>query len=448
MDYLEEKILDLIEANSQEIITLGRDIYDHGEMGFKEYRTAELAECFFAQRGITYQKGLAVTGVKGYLKAPKKGEFTVALIGEMDALPISNHSHTNPETGAAHCCGHNAQIAALLGAVIGLEDSEVKEALGGNVAFMAVPAEEFVDIQFKESLMQKEIIEFGGGKSELIRIGAFDDIAVAVGHHIAPDTPGYTVANGSTNGFVNKIVDFYGKTAHAAGFPEQGVDALNAAMLALHAVDMQRETFRDEDSVRIHSYLPKAGEAMNIISEHTSIESSVRAKTLGSIQDASNKYNRSMRAGAVGLGCGGRIITIPGYLPTIPLKDPQLMADVLKTLSREAEKIGYRYPVEYRGSDYHEAGSTDFGDLSNLIPLYQFRTGGYSGALHSSSIQVSDEKLAYVEAAKAFALTAYRLLKNQAKEGRQIQKSFQPELTKEAYIAYMRKMRTTEEIHL
>lgn len=159
----------------------------------------------------------------------------------------------------------------MLGAAIALTDAEVKECLGGNVVFMAVPAEEYVDIEFKKKLMKEGVIEFGGGKSEMIRRGAFDDISIVVGHHIAPDTPGYTLANGSTNGFLNKVVSFHGKAAHAAGCPENGVDALNAAMLAMHAIDLQRETFRDEDSVRIHSFLPRAGEAMNVVTENACI---------------------------------------------------------------------------------------------------------------------------------------------------------------------------------
>ncbi len=124
-----------------------------------------------------------------------------------------------------------------------------------------------------------------GGKSELIRLGVFDDISAAIGHHITPDVPGFILANGSTNGFVNKIAYFHGKAAHAASFPDRGADALNAALLAMHSIDLQRETFRDEDSVRIHSFLPKAGEAMNIIADHSCIESSVRAKNIRAILD-------------------------------------------------------------------------------------------------------------------------------------------------------------------
>lgn len=444
MDQIERKILKIVESKKEEIIAMGRDIYAHAEMGFKEYRTADIVWKSLEKLGIQCETGLAVTGVKGYLKPNAQEEPVIAIVGEMDGLPVDNHPYVNPETGAAHCCGHNAQIAALYGAAIALSDPEVAESLDGNVAFLAVPSEEFIDIEFKNNLMEKGVIQFGGGKSELIRQGVFDDISAVIGHHITPDAPGFILANGSTNGFVNKIVHFHGKAAHAAGFPEKGADALNAAFLAMHSIDLQRETFRDEDSVRIHSFLPKAGEAMNIIADHTCVESSVRAKNISAILDGEKKYDRSIRAGAIGLGCEAEVITIPGYLPTIPAKNTELIEQVLLDLSKEEKERGIDYPVQYRNADFHEAGSTDFGEVSHILPLYQFRTGGYSGELHDAGITVNDEQLAYVEPAKIFALTVYRLLKNNGEEIRKIREVFEPQMSKEEYLSYMENTKRTE----
>ena len=443
MDRLEQKIIDCIEQHREEIIAAGRDIFTHAEMGYKEYRTAQIVADKLRQLGIEPQTGLAVTGVKGYLKPQGSGPV-VALIGELDALPIPAHPDVNPETGASHCCGHNAQIAGLLGAAIALTDPEIVQALDGNVAFMAAPAEEFVDTEFKVSLIQNGTIRYCGGKSELIRIGAFDDIDIAVGHHITPNIPGYLLANGTTNGFVNKVVTFRGKSAHAAGSPHTGVDALNAAMLALHAIDLQRETFRDEDSVRIHSFMPRAGTAINVIAEETCVESSVRAKNIRAMQDASRKYDRCIRAGAIGLGCTAEIVTVPGYLPTVPLDDPSLLTGVLQDLSAEEKTRGRDYPVSFHNRDFHSGGSPDFGEVSSIMPLYQFNTGGYTGELHNSNVRVTDEQLAYVETAKIFALTAYRLLKDGAAAAKKTVAEFTPELTREEYFRFMEENNRTE----
>ncbi len=164
MDRIEQRIMKIIEDRKEEIAAMGRDIYAHAEMGFREYRTAGKVTEALEGLGIRCKTGLAVTGVKGYLKPTEPGEPVIAVVGEMDALPVDNHPYTNPVTGAAHCCGHNAQIAGLYGAAIALSDPEVRESLGGNVAFLAVPSEEFVDIEFKNNLMEKGVIQFGGGK--------------------------------------------------------------------------------------------------------------------------------------------------------------------------------------------------------------------------------------------------------------------------------------------
>ena len=446
MDRIEQRILQLIESHSKDIIEVGRDVYRNAELGYKEHRTSALIREKLESLGIVCGENLAVTGFKGYLKPKDAGSPVLAVIGEMDGLPISNHICANPETGASHCCGHNAQIAALIGAAIALSDPQVKEALGGNIVFMAVPAEEYVDMEFRMELQKKGVICYGGGKSELIRIGAFDDVDLAVGHHTVCNTNGYLLANGTTNGFVNKTVHFYGKAAHAADRPHEGINALNAAQLMLHAIDLQRETFRDQDAVRIHSILTEAGTATNVITERACVESSVRAKRIDALRDASRKYDRAVRAGAVALGCRAEIITTPGYLPVHPLQDTHWMEQVLEDLSIEAKAHGHDYSVGYRRQDFHEAGSTDFGELSSLLPVYQFRTGGYKGALHTADICVTNEQLAYVEAAKAFALLSYRLMKDRAQGAKETIEHFTPAITKEQYFAYMKEMNTVVSI--
>ena len=163
MDHIEQKIVDIIEANAQQIIEIGHRIWEHPELGYKEHCTSALFAEFCAEHGLTVEKGLAVTGVKGYLKPPSEGNVTVALMGELDALPMSDSPYAHPDTGAAHVCGHNSQMAGIMGALLALSVPEVKEALGGNVVFFAAPSEEFVEIEFKQGLMEKGIIGYGGG---------------------------------------------------------------------------------------------------------------------------------------------------------------------------------------------------------------------------------------------------------------------------------------------
>ena len=206
MDAIERAIVQNIEDHREEIIEIGRHIFAHAELGYKEFQTSELFCRYMEKLGIPVERGLAITGAKGYLGGKGKPGITVALVGELDALPIQDSPYTNPETGAAHCCGHNAQMAAMIGAAYGLCSQTVQEAMDGNIVFFAVPAEEFVEIEFKNDLMKQGKIRYGGGKSELIRLGAFDDIDIAVGHHVVAGAD-IRILNNPSNGFLNKIAN-------------------------------------------------------------------------------------------------------------------------------------------------------------------------------------------------------------------------------------------------
>lgn len=441
MDRIEQKICDIIDQNQQKIMEFGRDIWMHAELGYRETRTAGKFAQWLRGLGIETEEGLAVTGVKGYLSGKGAEGLTVALMGEFDALPIAAHVDANPETGASHCCGHNAQVAGVVGAALALADPEVRAAMDGNVVFFGVPSEEFVEVDYKNGLREKGVIRYGGGKCELIRVGALDDIDITVGHHTMSNSEGdIALGNSTSNGFVNKMVIYQGRAAHAAGAPHRGIDAMNAAMLSQHAVDMQRESFRDCDTVRIHSFISKGAEAVNVIADDVHIEYSVRAKNIDAIRDASRKVDRCLRAGAVATGCGLTNITLPGYLPTIPAPDTRAIDEAMDTAAG-------KYKVDHVGSQ-HTTGSTDYGDVSSIMPLLQFNTSGYEGALHHAGIKVVDEYLAYVVTAKVFALTAYNLLKNGGDYAHALLKSYHAVLTKEQYIEYMESMLSEEHMDL
>ena len=162
MDAVEAEIIRRIDENREVIIAFARDIYTHAELGFKEFRSAgKFAEHLRALNIPVLETGLALTGVKGYLK-PKGPGLSLALIGELDALRIPAHKYVNPETQAAHCCGHHAQLAGVVGAAFALTGADVAAALDGNVVFFAVPAEEYGEIAFKNQLKEEGKIRYGG----------------------------------------------------------------------------------------------------------------------------------------------------------------------------------------------------------------------------------------------------------------------------------------------
>ena len=439
MDRIEQKICDIIESKKDEIMAFGRDIFCHAELGYKEVRTAGKFVEEMKKLGMDSETGLAITGVKSYLKPKDTEGPTLAVIGEMDALPIPNHPDAWSETGASHCCGHNAQLTGVVGAAMALADPEVAAAMGGNLCFMAVPAEEYVDVEFRTGLMKEGKIRYGGGKCELIRVGAFDDIDIAMGHHTFPGAD-FGLYNGSSNGFVNKTVTFKGVSAHAAAAPHEGVDALNAATAAMVNIALQQESFRDEDTVRVHGFISDGGTAVNVIADHVTMEYSVRGKTAEAFKDASMKVDRSLKAAAMATGCGVTIETLPGYMPGVPNPHTEVLDSVLKDIMAEG-KYTNRKDMD---ASFHVTGSDDFGDVATLMPLVHFSTGGYVGSLHNPGIRVEDEYLAYVVTAKIFALTAYRLMKDGAAKAKENIADYKPNMTKEEYLAFMESMLTTE----
>lgn len=222
----------------------------------------------------------------------------------------------------------------------------------------------------------------------------------------------------------------FGQAAHAAGAPHKGINALNAAALGHTALQYQRETFKDEDHVRVHPIITKGGDLVNVIPNEVVLEALVRGKNTGAILDADRKTDRSYKAGADALGAGYEIETMPGYLPQIPASANSALVEAVKLAVP-----GKAFTLTE--SSKHSGGSTDVGDLQHIQPVLTFHTGGITGALHSSEFDVVDEDEAYVLTAKIFALGAYRLLKDKAAQAKEAVENYKPFFTRDSYIEFM-----------
>lgn len=424
---LKRQVCEAADQRRDDIVHLGESIMDAPELGFKEERTAERVKLTFEQLGLPHENGLALTGVKAVLQGAKPGP-TVALLGELDALQVPDHPRADPATGAAHACGHNAQIAGLMGAAMALSDAGIADQIAGNIVFFAVPAEEYVEIDYRIGLVKEGKTSFLTGKQELIKLGHFDDVDMAVMiHSTSPDVhEGSVGLSPSSNGFLAKHIRFVGRASHAGGSPDRGVNALNAAQLALNAINAQRETFRDEDCVRVHPIITKGGDLVNIVPAEVCLETYVRAKTPDAILDASHKVDRALRGAAIAMGCQVEIETVPGNLPL--LNDPQL-ADVFRAAAGQIfGEDGYRdHP--------HGGGSTDAGDLSQLMPvLHPMMTGG-QGAHHQIDWHIADHDHGYVAPAKTLAMMAVDLLSDNAARAREVLGTHTAAMSKDEYLA-------------
>ncbi|MCI0887629.1 MAG: amidohydrolase [Chloroflexi bacterium] len=423
--------LTAIDAKSAELIGVAQHILNNPEPGFREEKTSRFVADKMREMGIPFQDGIALTGIKAILDTGRPGP-TVAVMGELDSLKVLGHPHADPETAAAHACGHHCQIAMMLGAATGLQASGVLGHLSGRIALIAVPAEEYIEVEFRDELRRQGKIEFLGGKPEFIRLGALDDVDMAMLTHTSANADEGKIAFGGTNnGIVAKRIQFLGKASHAGGAPHAGVNALNAAMIALSAIHAQRETYRDEDTIRIHPIITQGGVAVSSVPADVRMETYVRGKSVDAFLSASEKVDRALRAGAMAVGGSVNITTLPGYLPI------QSDENMLALYEKNAAQLVGRENIVHLG---HRTGSTDMGDVSQLMPVIHPYVVAAEGNGHGDDYLVTDYELGVVTGAKAMVMTVIDLLSDDARLARQVKAEYDAPMTKEQYLSLMRGM--------
>ncbi len=428
-EQLKSLVIKTIDENREKILKIGQGIYKNPEYGYKEFKTTEAVSNFFEQElNLSVEKNIAVTGCKADVNSSKKGPH-ISILGELDGISCKEHKDAN-EIGASHTCGHNIQIAGMLGAAVGLVKSGVLEHLDGKVSFMATPAEEFIELEYREQLKKEGKITYFGGKQELIKRGYFDDIDISMMFHASDLGEDKALVGPESNGFVGKKVKFIGKESHAGSAPHDGINALNAAMLAINNVNALRETFKESERVRFHPIITKGGDIVNVVPADVHMESYVRARTINGMIDANERINKALMAGGMAVGAEVEITEIPGYLPILRYKSlDNLFKNNLEDLGLKGKVID--------GGDF--TGSFDFGDVSHIMPTLHPMIGGVKGALHTRDFEIVDEDLAYIIPAKAMALTVVDLLFDNAKDAKDILDSFTPVMTKEEYLTFLEK---------
>ena len=430
---LKQRACAAIDRSEAEIVGVARQILNNPEPGFSESKTARLVADKFDELGIDYRIGLALTGVKGRIAGGGGPGPRVALIGELDSLIVNEHPHADADTGAAHACGHHCQIGMMLGAIRGLTQPEVLEQLSGELVPFAVPAEEFIEVARRLQLREEKKLEFMGGKQELIRLGEFDDVDLAMMCHTASDMGDHKFAVGGTsNGHIVKYVQFLGKGAHAGSAPHLGVNALNAASFALQAIHNNREAFRGEDTVRVHGIMTKGGEAVNAVPADVRLEWRVRSATPKAVVQNSTIVDRCFKAGALAVGASVKITNIPGYLP---MKHDTHLQELFR--QNATALIGESRTLVIPGRR-NRGGSTDMGDLSHLMPVCHPYTAGAVGSGHSKEYLINDYQAAVVNPAKIMAMVVIDLLAEGAAKAKEVTHSHRPAMKKAAYLRFQR----------
>ncbi len=427
---LKEAVSARISSHGEPAIELARAALSHPETGYREIKTAAATAAAIRSLGLDVREDIAITGMTATLRGGSPGP-NIAILAELDALPVPGHPNADPDTTAAHACAHHCQLGNLLAAAIGLQAPGVLESLSGSVTLMVVPAEEYVEIEWRNEQRMAGRIEFLGGKPEFVRLGELDDVDICMMTHITTEPPHDGFGVGGTNtGLVAKFIKYRGVKAHAGGAPHLGINALNAAHLAIAGIHAQRETYKDDDTVRIHPIITRGGSVVNAVPDDVRMETFVRGASISAIKSANEKVDRALRAGALAVGATVDVTTLPGYLPLAP--DPRLVA--LHRANAEA-LVGVDRVREFG----RRGGSTDMGDLTQIMPgIHPYVGGAVGRSNHAEDMIVDDYNLAVLDAGKAMAMTVVDLLAGDASEAKKVIAEHRPALTKEAYLTLQR----------
>ncbi|MGP5930771.1 M20 family metallopeptidase [Corynebacterium glyciniphilum] len=315
-----------IDNHRDRLLEISHTIHANPELAFNEHDSANLVAEELRAAGFDVTVG--VYGLDTAIEATYgSGDFVVTVCAEYDALP-----------GIGHACGHNIIATAGLGAALGL--AEIADAAGIRVKLLGTPAE-----------------EHGGGKVLMLREGAWEDATISLMVHGGPG-----VTDARCGDFTSQAVDrfkvtYTGTPAHAAAAPQNGVNALDAATVALTSIGLLRQQL--DNSVRVAGVVTDGGDVTNIIPDHTEIDAEVRAFDMDILEDAKRRVMNCFEAGALASGCSWSVVeTEPRYASLV--QDPTL-ADAWNTALTDLGRDVTAQP----GSS---GGSTDMGNVSQVVP--------------------------------------------------------------------------------
>lgn len=415
-----------VEKHKEQILAAQSAIWAQPETGYREEKTAQYLQAAFESLGYTVTTADGIPGFYTVMDTGRPGP-EVLVLGELDALLCPEHPHANPQTGAAHCCGHSAQCAALLGIAAALTEPEVADALCGRIRLCAVPAEELIELEYRAALQAAETVRYFTGKREFLYRGYFDGVDMAMMVHTHQGNS--MVCDRGAVGCTVKQVVYRGRSAHAGGNPWDGCNALYAATQGLSAVNAIRETFREEELIRVHPIITQGGTAVNAIPDEVAVEAYVRGSSFDAIHEANNRVNRALCGAALSLGAHVEITDTSGYAP---LHNDKLWADI----ARQAAAVLPDIPFSYY--DSVGSGSTDMGDLSCVMPVLHAYMPGASGLSHGADYAVDDAEKACVGSAKWQVAMLVLLLQNGAANAKAILQTAKPPFaSKAAYFSYL-----------
>ncbi|KAK4667849.1 uncharacterized protein QC764_704120 [Podospora pseudoanserina] len=360
-DHLAE-IASFVDSQSEKLWHLNKFIHSNPEPAFQEFKAHEALTKFMRSRPERWQVTSSACGIEtawiAVYDSGRKGP-AVSFNVEMDALP-----------NLGHACGHNLIASASLAGALATADIIEKHSLAGKVYVFGTPGEE----------------GYHGGKIQLLNRGAYDKVDISLISHPS-------ILNNSpfvrTTAFCRLEVEFFGREAHAANAPWQGINALDALVASYNSISMLRQQTQPSDIIGF-AITNGGGDATNVIHAYSSAVCTIRSSSASRVDTLADKVGACFDAGAKATGCTVEIKVIKGYKDHVP--NMHLAASFAEHWSSlpDPYPVGPELRAHERGYTYVKA-STDQGDISHALPSinvsFAIPAGPEKGGPHSADFE-------------------------------------------------------------
>jgi amidohydrolase len=323
VEKLKLKAKESVDSQRQQLIQLSLSIHDNPELGFKEEKASAWLTSYLEDNGFHVDRGIADLPT-AFRATYGQRSPRIGLLAEYDALPKIGHG-----------CGHNIIGVSAVGAAVASKSTIDK--LGGSIVVMGTPGEEAF-----------------GGKIDMVKAGAFEEIDVAMLVH--PEVRNMPTEEALACSTLE--AEFFGRPAHAAGQPDKGINALDAMILAFTSINSLRQHIRGD--ARIHGIITDGGEAPNIVPAHSAAVFSVRALDNNYLSELKDRVLNCFTGASV--ASGARLEYRWRDRTYAPMKNNAILVELLKqnlqSLGRQVETCDRHFGL----------GSTDMGNVSQVVP--------------------------------------------------------------------------------
>ena len=372
MDNPKKNICREVDSLADDLFAVSDYLLANPETAYQEFKACDYLSRVLEEKGFEVEKGVGNVETS-FLARPNDcppSRPSVAFLAEYDALPKIGHG-----------CGHNLIAAAGLGAAMALR--RVLGDRAGALALVGTPAE-----------------EGGGGKVRLAEAGIFDEMDAAMMFH-----PGSTnIAGKGMLGRIKFKMEFFGRTAHASGSPDKGINALDALVLAYSGINAMRQRLKPD--ARVHGIITHGGDAPNIIPDYAAGLFYVRAGSRAYRDELLEQVEKCGQGAALAVGAEFKLEVFEPLLD--PVKRNPALEDTLKgnmsALSIEIDQ------------DDGRRGSSDMGNLSHYLPAIHPYLAIVDPEIPGHSVEFREAttsprgRQAMLNAAKMLAMTAWDFL--------------------------------------